>query len=115
VICLRIGAFQPEEYARDPDNAQGLDGWVSQRDLSHMIDRCVLDQHLRYAIFNGLSDNRFKRMDISDARELLGYEPQDDLTELNPRLKDLNLHEQLEKESSGDGPPGLKSGLRDDL
>ena len=34
-------------------------------------------------------------MDISDARELVGYAPQDDLTEENPKLKDLNLRDEV--------------------
>ena len=33
---------------------------------------------LRFGIFHGVSNNRWKRLDISDARERLGYEPEDD-------------------------------------
>src|SRR3954469_23428869 len=75
-IALRIGAFQPMESARGKHGLDMLDAWVSQRDLNQLIERCIDDQTLKFAIFNGLSNNRFKRLDISDARELLGYDPQ---------------------------------------
>ncbi len=115
VICLRIGAFQPEDWARKPESAAALDAWVSQRDLTSLIGLCVRDETLRFAIFNGLSDNRFKRMDISDARELLGYRPQDDLTETNPLLKGLHLDERVSSHSMRDDPAREKSGLREDV
>ncbi len=82
-ICLRIGAFQPIEKARDAKGLSMLDAWVSDRDLCQLIQRCIDVENLKFAILHGLSDNRFKRLDISDARVLVGYEPQDDLTETN--------------------------------
>src|SRR3954454_6014170 len=90
-ICLRIGAFQPIENAKKESGIGMLDAWVSQRDLNQLIEKCIDVENLKFAILHGLSDNRFKRLDISDARELVGYEPQDDLTEVNVKLKDLKL------------------------
>lgn len=104
-ITLRIGAFQPIEAARRPGGIDMIDAFVSQRDLNQLIQRCIDDEKLKFAIFNGLSDNRFKRLDISDARELVGYDPQDDLTEENPALGKLGLsdvpahHQESSKES----------------
>lgn len=91
VIALRIGAFQPLETAESEHGLSMLDAFVSQRDLNQLIERCIDVENLTFAILHGLSDNRFKRLDISDARALVGYDPQDDLTELNPRLRDLDL------------------------
>ena len=77
VIALRIGAFQPLESARDEKKGlKMLDAWVSQRDLNQLIEKCIDVENLKFAVFHGLSDNRFKRLDISDARELVGYAPQ---------------------------------------
>ncbi len=56
-----------------------LDAYVSRRDLTQLIRKCIEAEHIQFAIFNGLSNNRFKRLDLSDARELVGYEPEDDL------------------------------------
>jgi NAD(P)-dependent dehydrogenase (short-subunit alcohol dehydrogenase family) len=113
VIALRIGAFQPLEAARQPHSLHMLDAFVSHRDLNQLMQRSIDAEHLQFGIFHGLSDNRFKRLDISDARELLGYQPQDDLTEENPRVKELQLSETVSAHSLAD--PGQKSGLRDDL
>ncbi|HVT90191.1 MAG TPA: NAD(P)-dependent oxidoreductase [Tepidisphaeraceae bacterium] len=93
VIALRIGAFQPIEAAQRPEGLSMLDIFVSQRDLNQLIEKCIDDPMLQWAIFNGLSDNRFKRLDISDARELVGYAPQDDLTQENLLIKSLHLKE----------------------
>lgn len=115
VIALRIGAFQPVEKARRGDQAIGMmDAWVSRRDLNQLIERCIdVGDHVRFAILNALSDNRFKRLDISDARALVGYAPQDDLTEVNEAVKDLRLGERVMGHNVQDS--GQKSGLREEL
>ncbi len=112
-ITLRIGAFQPLDAARDEDSIAMLDAFVSQRDLNQLINRCIDVDNLRFAIFHGLSNNRFKRLDISDARELVGYEPQDDLTRENPRLKPLALDAALRDHNQGDST--TESGIREDV
>ena len=113
VIALRIGAFQPHESALGEQGVAMLDAWVSQRDLHQLIERCIDVENIKFAIFHGLSNNRFKRLDISDAREIVGYDPQDDLTAVNPRLKDLNLAETVSTHNrSGDEQ---ESGIRDEL
>jgi UDP-glucose 4-epimerase len=113
VIALRIGAFQPLEAARQEGSIGMLDAWVSQRDLNQLIERCIDVESITFAILHGLSDNRFKRLDISDARALVGYAPQDDLTDENPRLKELRLGEQVSSHSLADGRQ--RSGIREEL
>jgi nucleoside-diphosphate-sugar epimerase len=112
-ICLRIGAFQPLEAAQKPAAIGMLDAWVSQRDLNQLIERCIDVENLNFAILHALSDNRFKRLDISDARDLVGYRPQDDLTEVNVKLKELHLSEKVSSHNLNDDQQ--KSGLRKEL
>lgn len=112
-IALRIGAFHSEEKAYDSDAVSIMDAYVSHRDLHQLICRCIDDETITYAVFHGLSNNRFKRLDISDAREKVGYVPVDDVTAVNPRLKDLHLTETVSTHSVADR--GAKSGLRDDV
>jgi NAD(P)-dependent dehydrogenase (short-subunit alcohol dehydrogenase family) len=112
VIAIRIGAFQPLETAKDPTKLSMLDAFVSERDLNQLLELSIEAQNINFAIFQGLSDNRFKRMDISDARELVGYSPQDSFTKLNPALKDLELDETVANHSLTDGQ---KSGIRNEL
>jgi uronate dehydrogenase len=84
-IAIRIGAYVPdEERAKvvNSDNPQLLDIMISQRDMEQLIHRCIVaPPELRFAIIAGLSDNRFKRMSIDNARSLVGYQPQDDAFE----------------------------------
>ncbi len=89
-----------------------MDAWVSHRDLNQLIEKSIDVKNLKFAILHGLSDNRFKRLDISDARQLVGYAPQDDFTRENPLLQILDLDE-VETASVRD--EGAKSGLRQEL
>ena len=109
-ICLRIGAFQPREAAAKSTASAMIDAWVSRRDLNQLIEQCIDVEELQFAIFHGLSDNRFKRLDISDARELVGYAPQDDLTEVNPQLKKLRLREKVDG-AQREGQGGARAGF----
>jgi hypothetical protein len=66
---------------------------IDNRYLNQLICRCIDDESLQFAVFHALSGNRFNRMDITAACELVGYEPEDDFTRLNRELRDLNLRE----------------------
>ncbi|MBV9281083.1 MAG: NAD(P)-dependent oxidoreductase [Chloroflexi bacterium] len=113
VIALRIGAFQPLETARTEESLALLDAFVSRRDLNQLIERCIDVEGVRFAILHGVSDNRFKRLDISDARALVGYDPQDDLTAENPRLKDLQLRSTVSAHNVSE--EGQEPGIREEL
>lgn len=107
VIALRIGWFQPHSSAQQERGIQMIDSWVSQRDLHQLIERSIDVENLQFAIFHGLSDNQFKRLDISDAQALLGYAPVDDLMREQPELKELRLDERL-AETDGDQQSGIR-------
>jgi nucleoside-diphosphate-sugar epimerase len=113
VIALRIGAFQPVEAAQRPEMIGVAEMFVSERDLAQLIERCIDDMTLRWAVFNAVSNNRFQRLDITDARETLGYQPQDDFTELSPQFNPLHLTQQLHTASLRDN--GQRSGLREEI
>jgi UDP-glucose 4-epimerase len=113
VIALRIGAFQPIEVAQQAGSIGMLDAFVSQRDLNQLIERCIDAANITFAILHGISNNRFKRLDISDARALVGYDPQDDLTAENPRLKELKLGDSVSAHNLSDGQQ--QSGLREEI
>ena len=113
VLALRIGAFQPPETAAGEGGPDLFDYFVSHDDLCRLIECCVdADEGLRWAILHGLSENRFKRLDLTDTREKVGYRPQDDAAALNPDLREV-LPEELEP---GDvSSERQESGLRGDL
>lgn len=80
-IAIRIGTFEGNHgWVETPDD-RNLSTFVSQRDLCHLITRCIETPDIQFAIVHGVSDNRFKRMDISSTRSLVGYAPRDDAFE----------------------------------
>lgn len=113
VICLRIGAFQPVAVTQGSEALSMIDSFVSRRDLTHLIERAIDVENLRFAIFNAVSNNRFKRLDISDARALLGYIPVDDLTRENPDLAELRLRDTVTSNNVADA--SQESGIREDV
>ncbi len=93
VIVVRIGAYQSRNHVAEANSDSYFGMWVSPRDLNQLFVRCIDDQSLRFATFHGVSNNHFKRLDISDARELIGYEPEDDFAKNRPELRDLDFDE----------------------
>jgi NAD+ dependent glucose-6-phosphate dehydrogenase len=51
--------------------------WQSRRDLAQQVDCCLRDNSVEFDIFYGVSDNDRRWFDIDHAREVIGYEPQD--------------------------------------
>jgi nucleoside-diphosphate-sugar epimerase len=110
-IAVRIGAAGPIEWAATQRSLYMMDAFLSYEDLQQLLERAIDDERIQFAIVHGVSDNRFKRLDISTTRALLGYAPKDDLTRVNPSLRDLEFNT-LASHSVADGFP---SGIRDDL
>ena len=108
-IAVRIGAFQPVETVQDEKGLALLDDFVSQRDLDHLLHCCIDADNVQFAIVHGISDNKFKRLDISDTRQHVGYAPQDDAVEEMPALRDLHLRDQFDPPVT---VPPERSGLR---
>jgi nucleoside-diphosphate-sugar epimerase len=79
-IAVRVGGFGGNEGMQNPEkiDGRGLSAYVSPRDLCHLFVQCIETPNLQFAVLQAVSDNRFKRMDISSTRELVGYLPQDD-------------------------------------
>jgi uronate dehydrogenase len=58
--------------------------WLSDRDFLHLIDCCLTSPLPEpFLIVNGMSANTGMRWDLTTARTVLGYGPQDDVH--NPR------------------------------
>jgi nucleoside-diphosphate-sugar epimerase len=78
-ICLRFGwvIARDSQHLR-PDHPL-LSMALTYEDLSKLVVASIeAPDSLRFGIFHGVSNNRWKRLDISDARSLLGYAPEDD-------------------------------------
>ena len=75
VICLRIGAVNRDDRPKLPRH---FSVWCSQRDIAQMVERCVeAPESVRFDTFYVVSKNKWSYRDLSHARDVVGYEPQD--------------------------------------
>lgn len=75
VVCLRIGWANHRQH---PDNADWRRMWISFEDLGQLIRRSLDTSDINFAIYYGVSDNTPMRYDLTNAREELGFCPDDD-------------------------------------
>lgn len=79
IHCLRIGSFLGGDTPKGR-GVRSLSTWISQRDMAQLVWRCI-ESDVPFGIFYGISDNTRKYWDIANARELIGYAPEDDAEE----------------------------------
>lgn len=80
-VAARIGAFEhPEDHKSL--TVRDLSAFISPRDCCHLLQRCIEASGIDFAIAHGVSDNRFKRLDITSTREQVNYQPDDDAFDL---------------------------------
>ena len=75
-VALRIGAFENKD-ADALKNARDYSAWLSPQDAVSLITRAIEAEDITFFIGYGISNNRFKRFDLSRTREVLGYQPAD--------------------------------------
>ena len=71
-VFLRIGSCHPE-----PMDARSLASWLSYADLARLMVRCVVTEKVGCCVVWGASDNKRMTWWRDDARENLGWAPQD--------------------------------------
>ncbi len=81
VICLRIGAYEfPKDFTEM--NARDLSAFLHPDDCNQLLTRCIETEGIQYEILNAISNNRYKRLDITESIEKVGYQPKADAFEL---------------------------------
>jgi uronate dehydrogenase len=79
VICLRLGSVKHRDDASIRPSHPDLGKILTEADLVALILASIeAPNDVLFGIFHGISNNRWKRLDISESREQLGYHPQDD-------------------------------------
>jgi nucleoside-diphosphate-sugar epimerase len=76
-ICVRIGAYERPGLG-EPEWRHELSAYISPRDLNQLFRLCIDAEDIDFAVVHGISNNRVKRLSLTETRELLGYEPVDD-------------------------------------
>jgi nucleoside-diphosphate-sugar epimerase len=85
VICLRLGWVTPGRSCDLYISDQNLKQVITCDDLlSLLIAAIEAPADLRFAVLNGVSNNRRTRLDINETRRLLDYAPRDDAFVLAP-------------------------------
>jgi nucleoside-diphosphate-sugar epimerase len=86
VVCLRIGWVTDDDEPPHPMTAEVPGGrsaarrspamWLSHRDCASLVE-AALTADVRFAIVNGVSDNRGRWFSLDEGRGLLGWQPRD--------------------------------------
>ena len=79
-ISLRIGAFKPY-HSRHLNKDWCRELWLSPRDAIGIFRAAVEKEGIGYGIANATSRTSVERLALQPARDLLGWEPQDDIQE----------------------------------
>lgn len=81
VIAVRIANFT-EFSAGEEHSARDVSAFLSHRDAVQLLVRAVEVENVDFAIVNGVSNNRYKRLALDESREILGFMPEDDAFEI---------------------------------
>ncbi len=113
VVMVRIGA--PREldvslYQGDPANyKRDLGAYISPRDLTQLFTKAIEAPHIENAygipwqVVYGISNNTRAFWSLTNAREVLGYEPEDD--------SEVKFARDIQRLLTGTGTPGGRVGL----
>lgn len=76
VFCIRICNFPNTDEVK-VKFAPGMNRWLSARDMAELTACCIEAPHPCFGVFYGVSKGAEKKWDIANAKELVGWEPQD--------------------------------------
>jgi nucleoside-diphosphate-sugar epimerase len=78
VVALRIGYFSSQRPDAGTVSTQELSAWLSPRDAAELVRAAVEAVGLTFVVANGISANRYRRADLNETMQQLGYRPVDD-------------------------------------
>ena len=76
VYCVRIANF-PNTDVSNTKFEPGMNRWLSSRDMAELTACCLEAPDPQFGIFYGVSKGADKKWDLANAKELVGWEPQD--------------------------------------
>ncbi len=63
-------------------SARDLSAFLHPDDFNRLLIGCIETENIQYEVLNAISDNRYKRLDITESKEKVGYKPKADAFEL---------------------------------
>lgn len=85
VVCIRIGAFQPND-SELLEHRGMREMWLSPNDAVGIFSAAIEKEGIGYAIVFGTSITEFERVSRAPMRDILGYEPKDDIRKVRPEF-----------------------------
>jgi nucleoside-diphosphate-sugar epimerase len=79
-ICLRIGSVLKDDDPRK--NPRYASTWLSHKDLVQLVTKCLLS-NVKFGIYYGVSNNKKRFWDISNAESEINYQPEDDASRIS--------------------------------
>jgi uronate dehydrogenase len=81
-VAIRVGAFQPYDSQLLRDYQGFRDVWLSPNDCAGLLHRAIEKTEVGYALVFGTSITAIEFLDRAPMKELLDFEPQDDVNVL---------------------------------
>ena len=79
-VCVRIGTVLADDDPRK--NKRFLKTWLSHDDLVQLVKKSIRSENIKFGIYYGVSNNKGRFWDISNAEQELDFHPQDDASSL---------------------------------
>ncbi len=76
VYCIRIANF-PNTETPNQEYSPGMNRWLSSRDMAELTACCLEAPHPRFGIFYAASLGSELKFDMDNARDIVGWQPQD--------------------------------------
>lgn len=87
-LAVRIGAYISDDMHQILLTRENNDYVISQRDMAQLFHKSILaPETLKYAVLNGISNNKKRRLSLECTKRLIGYSPQDDSYEMLEKVK----------------------------
>jgi nucleoside-diphosphate-sugar epimerase len=80
-IAMRIGAYLFPEAAVGMDPNE-MDGYLHPDDFNHLLTQCLETSNISFEIVHAISNNLYKRLDLTETRQVFRYQPQADVFKL---------------------------------
>ncbi|MET4558869.1 nucleoside-diphosphate-sugar epimerase [Lysinibacillus parviboronicapiens] len=82
-ILIRIGAYDDYKPEGLPLSARDMSAYISPEDFIDLLLKTITAKNLPFfSILHGISENRFKRLNIEETKRLVGYTPNSDAFKL---------------------------------
>ncbi|MED4583042.1 NAD(P)-dependent oxidoreductase [Brevibacillus choshinensis] len=83
-IVVRIGSYDSFQPDAKQLTARDMSAYISPQDLCDLLLKAIQAEELPpFTILHGISDNRFKRLNLDESKKRVGYAPKSDAFQLS--------------------------------